>query len=228
MALIKAKGRQTTSVSRESEGADVYVKALRDGTLTMAGFFQALALEGRVYVVNGGGVAVTPIEFAGAYDADGADLVLDIPSGTAVMPISFEVVYQSLTDDTDIEVVLMASNMANTVTTATAVTPKNIRTNLGRGSNCTANVACAAANSTDVSGGSGAFCFARTRWEIGAAPAAAQSEEGQELRFRWSALDDGVAPVLVGASCIVAHVASTGGDGYLILTYAELPSSAII
>lgn len=228
MALIKAKGRQTSTAYRESDGADVYVRALRDGTLVTADMFQSLVLEGRVWVVNGGGVAVSPFQCDGAWDGDSADFILDVPVGTTILPITLEVVIGGLTDDEDIEIVFYAANMANTVGASTAITPRNYRNDLGIGSNCKCYVAADDTTSTDVSGASGVYCFARTRWEIGAAPAAGQSEEGQELRFRWSALDDGVAPIVVGAGSITGHVSkTTEATAYVTCVYAELPSAAI-
>ncbi len=112
MALVKGKGRQSTAVSRGSEGDDVFIRALRDGSLVMADWKQALILEGKAFTVTVGALT-TPITGGGQgtiIDLDQPDFLLSIPSGTSIMPIRIEVNIQQplLAADADEVEVLLA------------------------------------------------------------------------------------------------------------------------
>lgn len=226
MALIKGKGRQTTSVERISEGAEQYVRMLRDGTVGIVDFMFLCELEGLVKVANGGGVATTALTFAGAYDADGEDFGLNVPDGTTVMVIKAEVMVDALTDDTDTDINFMTSNTALAGVTGTAVTVKNKLNSLATGSNCACYVAFDAAGGTDVSGGAKAYNFWRTRLESGAAPVAAQSEGTTLCAASWVSPRDGLPAIVVGPGSVAGHV-SGSTTGFINVEWIELPSTYI-
>lgn len=86
---LKAKGRQSTTITRETEGQDVFLRALRDGSLVNVDWKQAAVMAGYGYMVNvgalstgivggGNGTAVTIAE---------PELCLSIPNGTSIMPL---------------------------------------------------------------------------------------------------------------------------------------------
>ncbi len=71
MAIIKAKARQTTAVSAESEGNDVYLRALRDGTLLTAAWKQSYIMKGYGYQALVGGFS-TPLTGGGNGEGSGS------------------------------------------------------------------------------------------------------------------------------------------------------------
>lgn len=224
MALMKGKGKQTTAVNRLSEGADQYVRMLRDGTVGIIDWMFLCELEGLVKVANGGGVASSALTFAGAYDADGQDFGLNVPSGTTVLVIKAEVMIDALTDDTDTDINFMTSNTALAGTTGTAVTVVNKLNSQATGSACTCYVAFDAGGGTDVSGGAKAYTFWRTRLESGAAPVAAQSEGTTLCAASWVAPRDGLPAIVVGPGCVAGHV-SGSTTGFINVEWIEIPSS---
>ena len=98
MALnAKAKARQSTTISRETEGSDVFVRALRDGSLITADWKQAAILAGYGYTVNVGALS-TGIVGGGngtVIDQDEPECVLTIPNGYCVLPLRIAVQVQS-------------------------------------------------------------------------------------------------------------------------------------
>ncbi len=152
MAIIKASGRQTTAVNRLGEGFDVIVKALRDGTLTQAGWIQALILEGRGFVALEGAFS-TPVAGGGVaavIDADRPNLTIGVPDGTTILP--FRVHSQALTpllatDADESEILLgVSKGVKITVAAGTAVVAYNLNTGSSLASGCE----CYATHSTNI------------------------------------------------------------------------------
>jgi hypothetical protein len=227
---IKVQARPTTDIYDSSEGS-VFVKALKNGTLSVVDFVTVMSLEGRLFTTDGGGYATTSITCAGAYDADGADYVLDIPEGTAVMPVSIKVTIDTMTDDEDVEGVFYWANLANTVSAGTAVTVYNCNLASSTASGSTCNVAADAAGSTDVSGATRIGTLCRWYGELGAAPAAAQSEEGRlDNGWHYSLLKGDIEPTFVtgtgsGAS-ITGHVMkTTAAKAFISVKFVEFPTA---
>lgn len=90
MAILKGKGRQSTAIARESEGAEVFLRALRDGSMITSDWKEAAIMGGFGYCVKlgaftagatGGGVGTT-------LDLEEPELRIGIPSGTSILPIS--------------------------------------------------------------------------------------------------------------------------------------------
>lgn len=92
-ATIKGIGRQSSSVQGVSEGAEVFLRMMRDGSLVSANWKQAAVLQGLCYMVNVGAFS-TPITGGGngaAIDLDQPEFVVSIPTGTSILPLRVEV-----------------------------------------------------------------------------------------------------------------------------------------
>ena len=119
MAIIKAKARQDAAVSRVSEGNDVFLRAMRDGSLIKADWKQALIMEGRGFTINvgslsspavGGGSGATIIE------NNGPECAIGFPSGTSIMPIYVDIsmlVTAGTLDDDEIDILLAVDQDKN-------------------------------------------------------------------------------------------------------------------
>lgn len=124
---------------RVADGVETELRLTRDGALFTANWYLALLLEGKVWAASFGsqGSAITGVTSAAPLQPSAN---LDIPTGTAVIPVSFN---------------LTATAMAGTVTnfrlrggsglvgagTSTAVTPQNMNQNFTTASGCTARQA---------------------------------------------------------------------------------------
>ena len=110
MTILKALGNQTTSVERVSEGNDITLKALRDGTLTVAGWIAALSLAGRVFTVNQG-LGTTPKTFGAAgLDTDEFALHVAVPAGVAIIPLELFITFEEIGTATLLEAVMQSGS----------------------------------------------------------------------------------------------------------------------
>src|SRR4029077_10167349 len=79
-----------------SDGPISNAQGSRDGALFVADYVTKLGLHGRI--INASvGVSITPVTFAttAAWAITQPSLSIDVPAGTAVIPISFQVALQT-------------------------------------------------------------------------------------------------------------------------------------
>ena len=93
MAVIEGKARQTTSTTGVGEGAEVYARLLRDGTMSMASFKQVCVMQGLGFHVTSGAFSTGNIGDTSIV-ADEPQHVLSIPSKTSIMPIRIHIQVQ--------------------------------------------------------------------------------------------------------------------------------------
>ena len=156
---LKAKGRQSTTIARETEGSDVFLRALRDGSLVGVDWKQAAIFAGYGYrvtvgalstgIVGGGnGTTVTIAE---------PEMCLSIPNGTSIMPLRVAVQVQAgaPTDAQEAEILvavdqdtdLGAVSVANSDKTTEVI--YNMNTLCGSSSGCACYSAFTSSISTD-------------------------------------------------------------------------------
>ncbi len=226
MALnLKAKAQQTTAVSRVSEGADVYIKALRDGTISVGGWIQALILEGKGFQAIEGAFS-TPAAGGGVaavIDADRPNLTIGVPSGTTILP--FRVHSQALTPllatDADESEILLGvfKGTKITVAAATAVTAYNLNT----GSSFVTACDCEKTHSTNIA--------SSPTLEIELARAICVGDmNGTPANALWGVLDllyePLAVPVLKGpCTLILYHGGTVATTAFSQACWIELPST---
>lgn len=209
---------KTQSVARTApNGNNNYVAqaAFTDGSAFAAEHGLLLATNGDIFVANGG-TGSSPATFAGAYDANGPDFVIEVPDGTTIVPLAINITFQTVGTTLLCEVIASVSTTAGAVTAATSVTPRNLRTGNSSGSGCTVNVAIDAAGSATQSN---PYEFIRQGFQLVEDMAA--TEDWQERTWNWSAKESGVYPVLDGVSSLFIHAAAQAGVGFISVTYAE-------
>lgn len=226
MALIKAKGNQTSAVTRLSEGSDVYVRALRDGSLVNVPWVMALALEGKVFGVNAG-VLTTPLTF-NATIADGEpDLLVNVPSGTTIIPLFIRVDFEDTGTAQVMDVLAVASPVYDNANTSTALTIRNLRSDLPYQSACSAMDVVTAGGTALESGNYFEF------WR----PYAGFAEDGFNGSTSWgnNALhgaswtigDSVVPPIIVGQGSLGVFASAQAGTGFITAIWAELPTANV-
>jgi len=226
--LIKGKGIQTTSATFESEGADVYARMTRDGALFTSDWFLAQALAGNVFAVNNG-VLTTPITFNAGAAADGEpDLLLNVPSGTTVIPVYIGIQYEDSGTALVLDTFAVASASYDNAVTATTLTSKNMRTDDPKNSNCSTYGVVTAGGATLETGNYIEF------WR----PFAGFGEDAYNGSTGWvnpaingcywSVKNAAVPPVIKGDGCLAVFAGGQAQKGFMTVIWVELPTASLL
>jgi len=162
----------------------------------------------------------TPIAGHTGIDDDQPEAVVDVPTGTTIIPISIDV-YLEDSAGTDTEVVYLASQANIGAGTSTAVTTiRNLRADAPRTSGASVYRSYTG-NGTATSNG---FEFYRAGYPF------ADATTDPVKKFHWSAKESGIVPVLVGDAALVLYWAgtTTAPLGFAQIVWAELPSNTIV
>lgn len=223
MAILKGKSRQTTSVERASEGADQYLRMLRDGTVGVADLIAILSLEGRVFTCNGG-KATSPIAFGdGGLATTEFDFHVSVPASVCIIPLELIVTFEAFGTASLVEVCMQSGSGSAAHATNTAVTPLSSNVNTGRASACT--VVCAA--------DTGGTAFTTNIKEIYRASdqlsitTATVGQLRSPYVYTWKANNSGILDVVGPSQQIGVFAAAATGTGFITLKYAELPSETL-
>ncbi len=221
MAVIKGTARQTTSVERVSEGAEAYLKMLRDGTVGIADLIAQWSLEGRIFTANSG-TATSPATFgAGGLDTTEFDLHIAVPSSKVIIPLELIVNMEAYGTASLCEI-CMISGTGSTTGAGTAITPISSNVNAGITSACTI-----VASPTATSG----VYFTSNVKEIYrsgvqlAITIATVAQIRIPDKFYWRAMDSGILDVVGPTQQLAVYAAAQAGTGMIALKYAELPST---
>lgn len=143
MAILKGKAQVTTSKQGVSEGADVYIRALRDGSLVDVDWRQAAIMGGYGFTAITGAFSTGKVG-GGATSImilDQPEFLLSIPNGYSIMPmrISIQVQAGSVTTIEEVELLIgVDQDQAWDATATSSVTyAYNLNTNSARSSACT-------------------------------------------------------------------------------------------
>lgn len=225
-SLLKVIGRETPR-RVQSDEIELDPWYTREGAAVMAPLELAWAREGRVFVANAGS-ASAPITFgAGIIDTTEPDFDLLLPAGLPIYVIPLQILIHMEVFGTDALFEYMASyglGGAQQATGATAVTPRNLRTDSPFVSKCTVY------SNSD----SGATYMTNEVGEIfrGGIQKVATTATGNDTSNRigethiWRAREAGIYPHL-GSSAKDARLnvfaAAQGGQGFIEVMYAEVP-----
>lgn len=144
MASIILNAAERGSIQRVAEGAQLQARGTRDGAMFTASWYEAHALEGRVFVANMGTVT-TPLTFLAAA-ANRPDAWVRVPSGTMIVPLGLTVALEAFAGTvTEIDVRTAQNDIGNGSSSAAAsVGPQSNHTGVPYSSNCTARQLAAA------------------------------------------------------------------------------------
>lgn len=192
------------------------VRGLRDGSLSVADFILTHALEGRLFAFNLG-TATTPVTFRAGLTVLQPEIVVDVPSGTTIIPVSIDC-YLEDSAGTDTEIVASTSTALRGAGTSTAGTSEAMATDQLIATACSVYYTYSA-NATATSN---LVDF----WRAGYAFADATGNPAK--KFRWSIYED-VPPILVGVSSLSIYIAATGTApaGFCCVKWIELASTAV-
>ena len=222
---------EVVKVRRSASGKTTYENYANNQERLMAGTSRGEGLilpahfgavqDGRVFVVNLG-TETTPIAFAKtAYDADQPQLVIDVPVGTTIMPLSMKFVAETEAGTLS-EVIFSVSQTLTGAGTSTALTPVNARVQVA---GTAPSTACSVyslytGNGTAPSGG---YEFARFSSPF----VLSDGDPLSDNRMQWKAADEGWAPMLEGGSSLLVHASATTTQitGYLTVVWWEMDTN---
>lgn len=231
-----------TLVGRVADGVEVDARGIRDGSLVLPSWYQALLMEGRVFGVNmGSGTtefdsdtgAATP-----AFDDNQPTFGLDIPDNVVVIPLSVIVQIETHTGAAEglLEIMFGYTPTATAlgVGTSTPLTIVPMRTDGVSTSLCTARGPYTADAAIEPTTLTGYGEFFRSGYPTASADADQVSgppdENEASAHHEWSALDH-QPPIIVGPAVIAGYISSTSDNGvvtgFMTLTFAEIPESAV-
>ena len=226
MAIVKGTGQQTTAIQRLSEGADVYLRALRDGTMIAADWKQAAVMGGYGFhsQVGAFGVGATGGGTGSIIDIDQPELLISIPNGTAVLPLRFTVAVvpgamNQATDETEILIAVDQDKADDASGTAASRTPSNLNTLCGKTSVCTVTSEYTTNTTAPV-----------LDLELAHAVIVADTD-GTPANFVWSELnllyEPEVPPIINGPAMILVYFGGTvNATGFISASWLEFPENA--
>lgn len=143
MAIMKAKAQVTTAKQGESEGADVFLRALRDGSIIKCDWKQAAVMGGHGFFADSGALTTGFVSGGSAaiLDNDRPRFLISIPQGIAFIPLRIGVHCQHGTvgDEQEAEILIAVDQDTEFKTDGTgAATPiYNMNTLVAKSSACT-------------------------------------------------------------------------------------------
>lgn len=139
-ATIKGTARQTNSVQRVSEGAEVYMRMLRDGTMSYADFKAVCVMEGVGFHLSVGTFSTGQANDGTAVDISEPNFLVSVPNGTTILPIRISIQVQGgiPADGQEVEALIAVDqdSAGATLTNMTAGTIYNMNTLYGNSSDC--------------------------------------------------------------------------------------------
>ncbi len=225
MSVLQSYISQNDCV-RGAEDALKNLRLIRDGSLSVIPWTQALVLEGRVFGVSFGAAnmstTVGTFGAEAAIDLDEIDMLQTIPATVAVMPLYFKCAFVAIGTIAATQVVLTwgAGGVGSAGITCT---PYNLKPASSSVSACT--VTGLHDNGGTAIVNAGVIFREATTALTGVAATPAQ------LGYEWTAGRTGFVPVIQGLVSptrqIAAWAKAQGGTGYLMYQYAELPVSDV-
>lgn len=226
MAYEIVKVRQNT-YEVYSEGQERVARGNRRGELVSIPSFLQASFDKKVFQASIG-TASTPVSFAKtAYDADQPQLVIDVPSGTTIVPLELEITLED-SAGTDNEVIWGCAGDNVGAGTSTAVTAAPGLVNLYIPASGAAPASrCSVyrqytGNGTDITDDTDFFEFYRETYAF------ADATTDPIKKFRWSAMQS-PAPIINGTGSLVLWVvaASTAPAGFVRAKWWELSSEEV-
>lgn len=226
MPLVQVKGRQTSSVAVESEGALVYVRAMRDGSIINVPWIMAKAIEGKVHAAQTG-IMTGEETFATGITAAKPDLWVGVPEGTTIIPVYIGINFEDTGTAEALDVFACASNIYNVATTGTAITIANMRTDkaLG-GSQCKC---LAVSTGTDPESGNYVEFWRPYAGLSKDNFACSKGWDNEKIGGSfWMIGDAVVPPVIVGEGSLNIYAGASAGKGFITTMWVEEPSANLI
>lgn len=230
MPQFQGKGIHTNSATFETEGADVYARMTRDGALFTADWFLAQALAGNAFALNSGKLT-TPDTFNAGAAADGEpDLLINVPSGTVVVPVYIGIQYEDSGTALVLDTFAVVSDQYDNAVTATAETSNimNMRTDDPKNSNCSAYSVVTGGGATLETGNYIEFWRPFAGFGEDAFNGATGWVNPAINGCKWSIRDAVVPPIVKGNGSLAVFAGGQAQTGFISVIWVELPTASLL
>lgn len=190
-------------------------RGTRDFVAFTAGYFENLAMQGRIFTANMGTVT-TPITFL-TTAANRPDAWIRVPAGTAILPLHLDIAFESMAGtDTEVDVRICHNDIGIGTSSAADVGPVSLRSDRPFSSACLARQLATG----DTTAETNPVSIYRQSWSL--AEASGVSSLGVHLNR-----EDMGYPILIGGATWEVFVAATTTQavGFVVMTWAEVPAS---
>ena len=229
MSSTEIRGKVSTgygNVSRfGADGGVADLRCTRDAVPFTAPWLLAQALEGRMYCANVGSIT-TPITWTAtaACDMAKAAVMVDVPSGTTIIPVSISLYMEAYGTNALFE---CAAHIGSGGVSAggTAVTVTNMRSDAPDTSLCTVT--------SDLSGATALTTNISEFWRDGLQSAITKTTAVNNIanmdlfKFDWKLADSSAFPIVVGAGQLFVTQGSQAGAGFCKIVWVEFPSTMV-
>ena len=226
MSDLRIKTGATTVGRATEDGAWIAARGLRDGSISFADFLTVMALEGRCFMANAG-TGTAPFTGGGAYVNTAPDIDMSVPAGTLVIPYHVAVKFEAYGTDLLAEVVgAVGTGGVIAPTSATAVTPRNLRLDAPNTSGAT--IVSDGTGATYMTGNVYEFMRDGHRFAVTKTASSATASAFDQELYTWSAVQTGVYPIMYSASAISRlniFASSQAPTLFINIAYVELPGN---
>jgi hypothetical protein len=197
---------------------------LKDGASVSADWVQGLVLRGKVFHAFVGS-ATTPATLDASYANTDPDISLDVPDGTAILPLAIRVVVEAYGTTALFESFTLCTKTLAAASAGTAFTPINMATRQGSGSACKVFTA---PTVTNGAGHADAFELGRETYAKAVTIGTADDDSSiYPSHFLWTYKEMGFAPVLHGDASMQTWVVGQATTGYIQYWWAELSENEL-
>jgi len=200
---------------------------MRDGAFFGCHWITAHALEGRAFIVNQG-VGTTPVAANDAYAAAEQDVLINVPTGTAIIPVYIEVSMEDTGTVAVTDILAVASSDGyDTATSSTALTIMPMKLNSPRKSLCTAVGVITGNGTTPYTGNYVEFWRATAALAEDAFNGHTSPKNEHISRSVWTYSDAQTPPLIIGQGTLSVYTASQNPVSFTTIAWIELPTSAL-
>ena len=207
----------TTSKARSGNNQRIAVTGTRDGAIYTCDWILAAALEGRLFHTQVGTVT-TPVATKVVMITLQPELVIDVPSGTTIVPVEIAVYLETFAG-TLADIVAMTSTALRGAGTSTVGAALSTRTDRVVSSTCSIY--------HTYSGNAVAVAGTIEFWRYGEPWILATAEGNPTMKFEYSVRKN-TPQVVVGPGSVSLCIGATGTGptGYWTASWVEMPSSS--
>lgn len=209
-----------------SDGGTMDLRCARDGVLFTAPWLLAMAMEGRMYCAGAGSITTAITwEATAACDMTKAAVMVDVPSGTTIIPVSIQLQMEAFGTNAIFE---CAAHIGSGGITAggTAVTVTNLRSDAPDTTECTVT--------SDLTGATALTTNICEFWRDGLQSAITKATavnniaNKDDFKFVWTLTESSAFPIVIGAGQLFVTQGSQAGTGFCKVVWIEIPSTMVL
>jgi len=231
MSDLRGKTSVYTVARPQDDDKWTDLRTTRDGCFIDCDWVTGMALEGRVWVANGG-TGTSPVTVNAGHTAAKPDLLVTVPDGTTIIPVFVEISVEDTIVGAGsaavVDIIAVATDQYDNSVTATTLTPMNLKLNSGNSTACSAYSKVTAGSTTPIAGNYVEFFRGPGGFQEDAF--ASNTSPANQLLSRcfWAARDALCPPVIVGEGSLYVYTSATGGVSFITVMWVEVATADLL